>query len=82
MFSIIASLGITVMMVGIHMIKKEMNQLKFNIYIQLVGIMVIQILSLVNIIMIIVNLYIKTYGLFNNLLLLIQALKATIEIEN
>jgi len=46
-------LGIILMMVGIHMIKKEITLPLFLIYIQPAGIMVIQKFSLVNMIMII-----------------------------
>jgi hypothetical protein len=54
LYSTIALPGITLMMVGIHMIKKETIQLLLNINIQLVGIMVMSMSSLANMIMIMV----------------------------
>ena len=59
LFSIIALLGIILMLFGIHMIKKEITLPLFHIYIQPAGIMVIHRFSLVNMIMIINGLYDK-----------------------
>jgi len=58
--------GKIVMMVGTLLIKRGIILLLSLIYIQLVGIMVIQMFLLGNMIMIMVRLWIKIYGLCNN----------------
>jgi hypothetical protein len=61
MFSIIVSLGIIMVMAGVYMIKKKIVLPLPQFSVQPVGIMVIQMFSLVNMIMTIKGLWIKIY---------------------